>query len=134
MLVDARRGELRGPVECDVCIVGGGPAGISLALELARDDRTVCLLESGGLRHERHSQSLLAGDAVGSAYPELIETRFAMLGGATGIWAGWCRPLDADRLRAPRLGSRERLAVPSRRTAAVLCARAPIVWPRERRL
>ena len=95
MLVDARRGELRGPVECDVCIVGGGPAGISLALELARDDRTVCLLESGGLRHERHSQSLLAGDAVGSAYPELIETRFAMLGGATGIWAGWCRPLDA---------------------------------------
>ena len=94
MLVDARRGELRGPVECDVCIVGGGPAGISLALELARGNRTVCLLESGGLRHERQSQSLLAGDAVGSAYPELIETRFAMLGGSTGIWAGWCRPLD----------------------------------------
>jgi choline dehydrogenase-like flavoprotein len=95
MLVDARRAELRGPVQCDVCIVGGGPAGISLALELASDARSVCLLESGGLRYHRRAQALLAGDAVGCAYPRLAETRCATLGGATSVWAGWCRPLDA---------------------------------------
>jgi choline dehydrogenase-like flavoprotein len=95
MLVDARRADIREPVRCDVCVVGGGPAGISLALELASAARHVCLLESGGLRHDRRAQALLAGDAVGCAYPELAETRCARLGGATNVWAGWCRPLDA---------------------------------------
>jgi len=95
VIVDARGFDAAGPVECDVCIVGGGPAGITLALELANRGRSVCLLESGGLGHERGSQALLDGEVAGGAYPKLIETRSAMLGGATGVWAGWCRPLDA---------------------------------------
>jgi choline dehydrogenase-like flavoprotein len=95
VLADARRLDATGPLECDVCVVGGGPAGITLALELGKNGRSVCLLESGGLEHEPESQSLLAGEVAGGAYPPLIETRCAMLGGATGVWAGWCRPLDA---------------------------------------
>jgi choline dehydrogenase-like flavoprotein len=95
VLADARRLDVSGPLECDVCVVGGGPAGITLALELGSSGRSVCLLESGGLDHEPESQSLLAGEAAGSTYPPLVETRCAMLGGATGVWAGWCRPLDA---------------------------------------
>jgi electron transfer flavoprotein-quinone oxidoreductase len=31
----------------DVIVVGAGPAGSSAALELARDGRSVCLLERG---------------------------------------------------------------------------------------
>lgn len=95
MLLDARSFDAPGPVRCDVCIVGAGPAGITLALELAGRGRSVCLLESGGLGHERSSQALLDGEVAGAGYPKLIETRSAMLGGATGVWAGWCRPLDA---------------------------------------
>ena len=95
MLEDARRRDATRPLECDVCIVGGGPAGISVALELAAAGRSVCLLEAGGLAHERRSQALLAGESAGSRYPPLVETRCARLGGATGVWAGWCRPLDA---------------------------------------
>jgi choline dehydrogenase-like flavoprotein len=95
MIEDARRLDAAGPVECDVCVVGGGPAGIAVALEVAGAGRSVCLLEAGGLAHEPRSQALLAGETAGSPYPPLAETRCARLGGATGVWAGWCRPLDA---------------------------------------
>jgi choline dehydrogenase-like flavoprotein len=93
MIVDART-LADGPIECDVCIVGGGAAGISLAVELADTPMRVCMLESGGLEPEAAAQALLRGTLVGSPYPELHETRLAALGGSTAVWAGWCRPLD----------------------------------------
>ena len=93
MIVDARS-LADGPIECEICIVGGGAAGITLAAELAGLPARVCLLESGGLAHEAGPQSLLRGTLVGSPYPELHETRLAALGGSTALWAGWCRPLD----------------------------------------
>ena len=48
MLSDAR--ELGGDqqVEADVCIIGAGPAGISIARELIGNGARVWLLDSGG--------------------------------------------------------------------------------------
>ena len=83
-----------GQVECDVCIVGGGPAGITLARELEPTGARICLLEAGGLRYRSGAQALLDGEVEGDSYPRLRETRFAGLGGASELWAGWCRPLD----------------------------------------
>lgn len=40
--------ELPAEVEAEVCICGAGPAGIVLALELARQVRRVALIEGGG--------------------------------------------------------------------------------------
>ncbi|MCZ8283962.1 MAG: FAD-dependent oxidoreductase, partial [Bacteroidia bacterium] len=37
-------------LEADVCVVGGGPAGIALALSLADEGHSVLLLESGQLQ------------------------------------------------------------------------------------
>lgn len=76
-----------------VAIVGAGPAGITLALELDRAGVPVRLLEAGGLRHERRVQALLAGEVVGG-YAPLRESRLAALGGSTQVWSGWCRRLD----------------------------------------
>jgi choline dehydrogenase-like flavoprotein len=93
MIVDARM-FADSTVDCDVCIIGGGAAGISLAVELANTPARVYVLESGGLRHEASTQALLRGELVGSPYPGIHETRLAALGGSTAVWAGWCRPLD----------------------------------------
>jgi choline dehydrogenase-like flavoprotein len=79
----------------DLCIVGAGPAGITLALELEATGWRVCLLEAGGSVYEAETQRLLEGEVVGEGYPPLRDTRVGALGGSTTVWAGWCRPLEA---------------------------------------
>lgn len=94
MITDARRLDADASVECDVCIVGTGPAGITVALELESTGARVCLLEAGGTKFERASQDLLEGPIENDPDRTLRDTRLAALGGSTGLWAGWCRPLD----------------------------------------
>ena len=48
-------------IEAEIVIVGGGPAGIVLALEAAAKGATVCLIEAGGLHHAEATQALSAG-------------------------------------------------------------------------
>ena len=78
----------------DLAIVGGGPAGISLALALAGSGKNVLLLESGGRSFEASTQKLYQGSETGVAYPALDGGRLRYLGGSTNHWGGWCRPLD----------------------------------------
>ncbi len=81
-------------VSADVCIIGGGPAAITVALELAGSNRSVWLLESGGVTDEPASREMNVGASVGEPYFPLDETRHRLLGGSSTRWAGWCRPLD----------------------------------------
>ncbi len=78
----------------DIAIVGGGPAGISLALALADTKLNVLLLESGGRDFDSNIQSLYAGAASGVPYAALDAGRLRFLGGGTNHWGGWCRPMD----------------------------------------
>lgn len=94
MFHDARRLTDGTVVRADLCIVGGGPAGITIARELAASSLNVCLLESGGPEADEEVQALAQGESTGRPYYPLDETRFRVLGGASGRWAGWCRPLD----------------------------------------
>lgn len=77
----------------DLVIIGGGPAGISLALALANSRLSVLLLESGSMQFNARTQNLYAGQEVGIPYVPLDETRLRYLGGSTNHWGGWCRPL-----------------------------------------
>jgi len=95
MILDAAKGFGHEPPRYDLCIVGAGAAGITLALELEGTGWRVCLLEAGGSVYEAETQRLLEGEVVGQAYPALRETRVGALGGSTTVWAGWCRPLEA---------------------------------------
>jgi choline dehydrogenase-like flavoprotein len=95
MILDARKGFGHEPPHYDLCIVGAGAAGITLALELEAAGRRVCLLEAGGSEYEAETQRLFEGEVVGQPYPMLRETRVGALGGSTTVWAGWCRPLEA---------------------------------------
>ncbi|MEA3065787.1 MAG: hypothetical protein QOJ27_2239, partial [Sphingomonadales bacterium] len=53
-----------GPLELegDVCVIGAGAAGISLAPRLLKRGRRVVLLESGGLDYEAPAADLNAGE------------------------------------------------------------------------
>ena len=78
-----------------MCIVGGGIAGISLALHLGRRrDLRVCLLESGGLAFDESMQDLARARTIGWSYYPLHETRVRALGGSSWSWGGVCTRLD----------------------------------------
>jgi choline dehydrogenase-like flavoprotein len=94
MFIDARSLPPDQRVETDVCIVGGGAAGISLARELAGRPFRVALLEAGGLDEGSATPSLFAGESVGVPYFPLDLARLRYLGGSTNHWGGWSRPLD----------------------------------------
>ena len=71
----------------DICIVGGGIAGITLALHLMGSGHAVLMLESGGERTDEDTQSLCAGEVVDERlHPAPDRYRQRRLGGSSGIW------------------------------------------------
>ena len=94
MIVDSRSIDNSCRLQSEICIVGAGAAGITLALEFLSKNISVFLLESGGARSDSMTQSLYAGKNAGLSYDRLEETRSRYLGGSTNCWGGWCRPLD----------------------------------------
>ena len=92
MIEDARRIPAGTHIESDVCVVGAGAAGIALARDLIDSPLSVTVLESGGWRPDRGTQSLLKGEA--EDYWPLDHIRLSCLGGTTRVWSGWCRPLE----------------------------------------
>ena len=86
MIVDARSLEENKIIETDVCIVGAGTAGITLAREFIDQQFRVCLLESGGLKPDRETQALYKGENIGHPYFSLDSARTRCLGGSTIRW------------------------------------------------
>lgn len=78
----------------DFCIVGSGPAGITLALSLARAKKRVLLLEAGGEAPTADSQDIYKGEVKGDEYFPLHTARLRCFGGTSYHWTGMCRPLD----------------------------------------
>ncbi len=83
-------------LDTDLAIIGGGPAGITLAMSLAGKPIRVLMLESGGTSFDDKTQALYDGTQTGVPYTPLNATRQRYLGGGTNHWGGWCRPLDAS--------------------------------------
>ena len=79
----------------DICIVGAGAAGITLARRLKDSGLNVLLLESGGADYEAETQDLYKGELSGLDYYDLKEARLRFFGGTTAIWGGRCAQLDA---------------------------------------
>ncbi|MET0181047.1 MAG: GMC family oxidoreductase [Novosphingobium sp.] len=94
MLIDLRTEPEAAAVPNDVCIVGAGAAGITLARRLAARGREVCLLESGGLDFEQATQDLYRGANLGMPYYDLDQSRLRFFGGTVAIWGGRCAVLD----------------------------------------
>lgn len=78
----------------DVCVIGAGPAGITLARRLAASGASVALMEAGGLEITEESQGVYRGENVGRDYFELDTARLRYFGGTSNHWGGWCRAFD----------------------------------------
>lgn len=100
MIQDARQLPDGAEIQTDLCIIGAGPAGLSIATTLARSGRELCLVESGGWEPDAATQSLAAGENAGLPYYPLDANRQRCIGGTLRLWAGWCRPLDPLDLQA----------------------------------
>ena len=85
--------------EYDLCIIGSGPAGATVAAELAGSGLALCVLESGRLRITRHGDQLKRVESAGIHIKDYSRER--VLGGASTTWAGLSSPLDEIDL-APR--------------------------------
>ncbi len=89
MIIDGRQVAAGSLVEADLCIVGAGPAGISLAIQYAKQSAiSVALIESGGMEFDAETQELAHSEVVGQEYFPMKETRLRVFGGSTLSWGG----------------------------------------------
>lgn len=94
MLVDLETNPEAANREFDVCVIGAGAAGVTVARELMRAGHQVCLAESGGMDFEERTQALYRGENIGHEYYDLEEARLRFFGGTVSIWGGRCALLD----------------------------------------
>lgn len=99
-IIDARQLPSGAVVESDLCIVGAGAAGITLAKEFANLGLKLSLLESGGLNFDQQVQSQGDVESVGRPYPPGSGSRLRYFGGTTNHWGGHCVPLEPSDFEA----------------------------------
>jgi choline dehydrogenase-like flavoprotein len=102
-LADAGARDLPTDFEADLCIIGAGAAGLTIATALESRARSrglrILVIESGGFEHDPDTQFLAQG-FIAKQPLELAGTRLRRFGGSTQHWNGVCRPLRPVDLRA----------------------------------
>src|SRR5947207_15285999 len=95
MFEDARAISPGNTLNCDLCVIGGGPAGITIAKELAGTSVRIIQLEAGARKETARARELYRGFAEPKdSHEPLEENRRRQWGGATAAWGGRCIPLD----------------------------------------
>lgn len=74
-------------LQCDVCIVGAGPAGLTLAHALVQRGRVVVLIESGTDLPESPDASLNIATQTGDPLPPMHQARARAVGGTAAVWS-----------------------------------------------
>lgn len=94
MLIDARRSLPGSSFEAEVCVIGSGPAGATVAAELAGRGLGVIVLEGGGAGRDRTADDTYRGVPGEGAHDPIDAVRQKRLGGTSAVWGGRCAPLD----------------------------------------
>ena len=81
-----------------VIIFGSGPAGITAALKLENKKISSIIIEAGKEEYNQGSQDFYKGKIIGDHLAELSSSRLRQLGGTSGHWGGWCKPMESYNL------------------------------------
>ena len=117
----------------DCYVIGAGPAGITLALELAKANRTVLVFETGTVTDRRRDMP----DVVNYGHFRngwWDDHSIRAVGGTSQVWSGWCATLMDVDFDNPAVGvrwpiSRSDLDPYYRRAAPVLDRHPAILNP-----
>ena len=97
MLLSLDELEAGGETAAEICVIGAGAAGQTVAKALADQGHDVLIVESGGVDFDAAIQELNHADNIGLPYYDLHRARLRFFGGTTAIWGGrTCRldPID----------------------------------------
>ncbi len=78
-----------------VVIFGSGPAGMTVALELEKKNIPSVIIEAGKSEYSEDSQDQYNGKIIGDDIADLSSSRLRQLGGTSGHWGGWSKPMEA---------------------------------------
>jgi len=98
--IDARGIEDGASLSADLCIVGAGACGTTLAAELEGSSSSILLVESGGFGPDEETQALYDLESVGYPIREKFMSRARYYGGSCNLWAGrnmLLEPIDTAR-------------------------------------
>jgi choline dehydrogenase-like flavoprotein len=92
--------EMSSELSADFCVIGAGPAGITVSDRLARTGARVVLIESGSWGDNFDAQELNHGDAYGPILKGYLKylrrgRHRQVQGSASGWRRGWCMPFRA---------------------------------------
>ena len=96
MHVDLEQLDASAAPEAEICVVGGGVAGLVLARRLSSAGKRVMLLEAGGLEFEERSQAFYAAEMTAENHRGSTDGRFRTFGGSSTRWGGQLLPFSAD--------------------------------------
>ena len=77
-----------------VVIIGSGPAGITIAIKLAEKKINSLIIEAGDEEYQDSSQENYKSKVIGDEIDDLRYSRLRQLGGTSGHWGGWCKPIE----------------------------------------
>src|SRR5690348_11736348 len=82
-------------IDTDLCIIGSGPAGLTIAQELSDQGQQILILETGGRVQEPEIEALSEIENIGA--PRIMDqtrVRNRVFGGSSSTWKGRCAAFD----------------------------------------
>jgi len=77
-----------------IIIIGSGPAGITIAKKLEENKINSLIIEAGDEEYQEASQEYYKSKVFGDDITDLRYSRLRQLGGTSGHWGGWCKPIE----------------------------------------
>lgn len=99
MFIDANEFTEEQQIEADICVIGGGVAGITMAREWAHTNQRIVVLESGRFEIDSSTQALYQGEYLAHDLYDLQSSRLRFFGGTSNHWSGNCQIFPAEELK-----------------------------------